>query len=116
MIDIEAIRAAYRRDLEEYEAVTFRQYDGSTPDRSHTDFETAARVMSYSPADLVGNIKQGDSRLIVLAEDFETAPFAALRQNDKAIVRGRELNIEAVDDSTRRVGGVLIAYEIRVRG
>ena len=32
------------------------------------------------------------------------------------VVRGKELNIEAADDNTRRVQGVLIAYELQVRG
>jgi hypothetical protein len=32
------------------------------------------------------------------------------------IVRGRDLAIMSVDDSTRRIGGELIAYQIQARG
>jgi hypothetical protein len=57
----------------------------------------------------------GDRRVIVLAEDVEASGFPVpLRTggSDKAVVRGKMLNINVVDDSTRRIAGVLIAYEI----
>jgi hypothetical protein len=39
-----------------------------------------------------------------------------ITSTDKIVLRGKELQIIAVDDSTRRVKGVLIALEIQARG
>lgn len=76
-----------------------------------------ARVMGYQPKDLVGGITQGDLKAIVLAVDLETVQWPGpLRQGDKAILRGKTKTIEVVDGNTRRIQGVLIAYELRVTG
>lgn len=78
-----------------------------------------ARVTGYKPDELVAGIKQGDLRLVLLAEDVEASGFPLpLKQGaaDRVVVRGRMTTPQAIDDNTRRVGGVLIAYEIQVRG
>lgn len=99
------------------ETVTIRRYSGSGDTRTPTDVTAWARVAGYEPAELVGAVRQGDRKLIVLAEDLEGGQIALpLRKGDKAIVRGLELNIEAADDNTRRVEGVLVAIELTVRG
>jgi hypothetical protein len=112
------IQADYRRAMDEAgEVVTFRRYTGAGANRPRFDADVRARVMDYTPDELVGTIVQGDRKLIVLAEDLITAQVPLdLRKGDKIVVRGKELNIEAVDDNTRRVQGVLIAYELQVRG
>jgi hypothetical protein len=54
--------------------------------------------------------------LVVLHEDLVAAGFPGRIEtgpNWKAVVRGVELQIKAVDDNTRRVAGESIAYEIR---
>jgi hypothetical protein len=52
-----------------------------------------------------------------LVDDLISAGFSLpVTKNDKAIVRGKELNIQSVDDNTRRIEGVIIAYEIQARG
>jgi hypothetical protein len=98
-------------------AVSIRRYTGSGADRAFDDTPVLARVVGYQPNELVGLIKQGDQKLIVFAQDLTDAEFEEpIRDSDKAIVRGNELSIQAVDGNTRRVGGTLIAYELQVRG
>lgn len=112
---------AYRRALQivgtETEVI-IRRYTGTGTSRMKFDTPgCAGRMLGYQPQDLVGSIQQGDSKLIVLAEDLAGVGIALpVTTNDKAVVRGKELAIIAIDDKTRRVAGVLIAYDIQVRG
>ena len=39
-----------------------------------------------------------------------------LLTTDKAVVRGKEMAVLSIDDNTRRIQGVLVAYDIQVRG
>ena len=114
----EAIKNDYKRALDlAGEQIVIRRYAGTGPNRPKLEEPARARVTDFEAAELVGGIQQGDRKLIVLAEDLETAQFPLpLVKGDKAVVRGKEMNIEAADDSTRRVGGVLVAYEIQARG
>lgn len=79
-----------------------------------TDISVRARVKGYAPDELVGGITQADRKIIALAVDVTFNP--ALRQGDKAIIRGRTMNLERVDDSTRRPSGELAAYELLAKG
>jgi hypothetical protein len=73
--------------------------------------------MGYIPSELIGTINQGDRRVIILVDDLETRQFPIpVTKNDKMVVRGKEINIESVDDNTRRINGELIAYDIQARG
>lgn len=112
-----SIRADYRESmLRVGEAIMLRRYSNPAT-RTFVDYATYARPVNYQPHELVGAIQQGDVNLIVLAEDLETAGFPfPVRKGDKAVVDGKELNIEAPDNNSRRVKGVICAYELRVRG
>ena len=114
----EALKASYRRAMNEAgETVKIRRYTGAGSNRPWFECEVMARVTGFEPEELVGAIVQGDRKLIVLAEDLIAAQFPLpIVKGDRAIVRGKELNIEAADDSTRRVAGVLVAYQLQVRG
>lgn len=114
----ERTRDSYRRALAAAgEMVTVRRYVGTGSDRPVVEAPVAARVTGYAPSELVGNIRQGDRKVILLAEDLERRQFPLpLRAGDKVVVGGRELNVEYADDQTRRVAGVLIAYELQARG
>ena len=58
-----------------------------------------SRVRGYGPAELVGTIQQGDRNIVGLAEDLTNGGFLMpVQATDKALVRGRELAIMAVDD------------------
>lgn len=112
------LKTSYRAAIDAVgENIVIRRYTGAGQNRPRFDVAVRARVVDYEPNELVGGISQGDRKLIVLAEDMIAAQAPLdIKKGDKAVVRGKELNIEAADDNTRRVQGVLIAYELRVRG
>lgn len=109
-----ASRDSYRRMVDQI--VTFRRYTGTGPNRPRFDTDVRARVVGYAPDELVGGILQGDRKVILLAEDLVAAQVRPPSKGDKIVIRGAEANIEFVNDSTRRVGGELMAYELVVRG
>lgn len=113
--------ASHRAMLAEVgEDIVIRRYSGPAgPDgRPKTDVTTRARVTGYQPRELVGGIVQGDRKVIALVDSLGAILplIAGASSNDKVVVRGEELGIVAVDDSTRRIGGTLIAIEIQARG
>lgn len=113
------VKASYRRALDGAgETIFLRRYSGSGTARVSTDYAVKARVTDFQPHELIGGIVQGDRNIIAIAEDVTASGFPApiIASSDKAVVRGRELAIKAVDDNTRRVAGVLIAYEIKAGG
>jgi len=111
------VASAYRRLIEVGETVTVRRYSGIGALRTSDDFEARARVAGYEPNELVGDIRQGDLRVVILVEDLVSEGFELpLTQNDKVVVRGKELAVLGPDDSTRRIAGEAIALDVRVRG
>lgn len=96
------------------ETVYIRRYTGLAPSRTFVDTETKARITDYEPDNLVGQITQGTRRVIALVDGLSA--IMPVTTSDKLYARGREVAIEAVDDNTRRVGGTLIALELRVKG
>ena len=83
-------------------------------------FDTPMRadVNGYRSDELIagGAVQQGDRKVKALAEDLVAAGTPPPNRNEKLVVRGKELNIESVDDSTCRDGPGLIAYILQVRG
>lgn len=75
-----------------------------------------ARVTGFDPAELVGAVQQGDRKVIMPAEPFAKGARPLPAEGVILIVGGKPHRIQAVDDSTRRVAGVLVAYELVVRG
>lgn len=99
------------------QVVSVRRYSGSGPGRSSVTADARARVTGYAPGEIVETVQQGDRRVILYADDLiGSAVSPPIRGSDKIVVRGKELQVIAVDDSTRRVQDVLIAYELQVRG
>jgi len=99
------------------EPILIRRYAGTGSNRPKFEVTVRARVTGFHETELVGLILQGDTKLIVLADDLVASQFAMpVRKGDKVVVRGKELNVEDPDGNTRRVQGVLIAYEIQARG
>jgi hypothetical protein len=113
-----AIKAAYLRALASSvgpgEQITLRR--GAPP--SNTDYSVHGWVTTYDPEDVVGSIQQGRRKAILLAEDVETSgfPLPILPKQDRLIWAGKTLVVSAVDDASRRVQGVLIAYELELSG
>jgi hypothetical protein len=113
----EAARALYRRRIGAGETVLIRRYTGAGPNAPRIDAAVRARVTGFEPQELVGAIQQGDRKVIFLADDLNAAQFAQpVTERDKVVVRGKELAVKAADNSTRRVAGELIAYELTVQG
>lgn len=112
------VKETYRRMIAaDGEIVTIRRHTGLGTNRPKFDVNVRAKVTRFEPEELVGAIQQGDRKLIVLAEDLIAAQFRLpVTLSDKVVVRGSELGIVSADDSTRRIGTTLIAYEIAARG
>lgn len=114
--------AMHRRHLGKFETISIRKYTGTGTNRPRFDWDVLARVTDYAAEELAGAIVQGDSKLIVLHDDLVASQYPLPLQtsgsfaNLKAIVRGKELSIRAVNDRTRRLGNVVIAYEIAAGG
>lgn len=106
----EAATAMYRRRLAPFEIIQIRRYTGSGTARPRFDWDVAARDL--------GTV-EGVRSLIVLHDDLVLAGFPFPIEdgpNWKVVVRGKELQIKAIDGNTRRLGDVTIAYEIKVGG
>lgn len=86
--------------------------------RPQIDVEVRARVTGYTPQQLVGGIVQGDRKIIILVEDLtaKQVRLARVTVGQWIMVRGTELSIMAMDDSTHRDGTELIAIELNARG
>ncbi|CAB4196058.1 hypothetical protein UFOVP1299_52 [uncultured Caudovirales phage] len=111
----EAASAAHARLMDD--SVHVRRYTGVGANRPRMDYLARARVVGYQPHMVAGSVLQGDRKVIVLHSDLLAVEFAGpILASDKLLFRGKELAIIAVDDSTRRIGGVLVAYELQVRG
>jgi len=113
-----AARSALRRQIAQHgEAVTVRRYAGTGEARSSADYATTGRVTGYLPDQLVGNLKQGDRKVILAYDDLAaTAITLPLLLTDKLVLRGKEFVIKSLDDNTRRLAGELIAYEVGIAG
>lgn len=110
-----AARDAYRRQMRNGETVILRRLAGS----GAGDYPVRARVKGFEPsADFEAGIEQGMRKAIVPAEDVEASgfPLPFLEKQDRFIWNGKTLVIHAVDDATRRVGGVQIAYDLELVG
>src|SRR3546814_20636505 len=93
-------RDGYRRALAAAgELVTVRRYVGTGVDRPVVEAQVAARVTGHAPSELVGKIRQGDRRVILLVEDMERRPFplpllAGAKAIGRASWRARVCNSE----------------------
>lgn len=115
----DSLRADYRRLFAgRAEDISIRRYTGQGPNRPVFDWgPVAAVVRGYGPAELVGDIQQGDRHVILLWEDVVGTGFPLpFKSNDQLVIDGTPMTIQAPDDATRRVAGHIIAYEFRVRG
>ncbi len=111
------IKSQYRRTIDRHgEAVVFRRFTGSGPNRPQVNVEIRGRVTGYDPQDMIAGIQQGDRKVLVLAADLIANNIGTVTNADFIVVRGRQCAIFSIDDSTHRLGAQLIAYELGVRG
>lgn len=109
----DAAKASYARQLANADTVVLSRFgvDG-------TFGPIRARVTNFLPDDVVFDVQQGDRKVILLADDVAGSgfPLPFLPEVDRVDWNGSLLAVKAVDDATRRVGGVTIAYELQVAG
>ncbi|MCQ8781717.1 phage head closure protein [Mangrovibrevibacter kandeliae] len=90
------------------------------------DFDAGAQeemvraiVSGYSADEVVGGVDVGDRKIQIFAEDVTFAD--GIREGDQIVLRpvtpsARTLRVASVDDSTHRVSGILLAYELVATG
>jgi hypothetical protein len=96
------------------ETVYVRRFSGTPPTLTIANTATTARVVGCRTNPLLGPITEGDRDVIALVDDL--SGILPLTTNDALVVRGKEMIIKAIDDNTRRIGGTLVALEIRIGG
>lgn len=111
-------KSIYRRRIGVGKKIRIRRYVKGNPALPHFDVTVNAKVAGYEARELIGGIIEGDRRVVFLAEDLFRENFQLpITTADKAIVDGeKELSIIAPDRSTREYEGVLIAFDLTVRG
>ena len=117
-MSVEAIKATYRSTLAKYgETILIRRRTGTGPNAPVFEAPVRARVTGFTPQEMIAGIQQGDRKAIVLHEDLIAAGFALpITNSDFAVIQGRQHAIRVPDNSTRRVAGETIAYELQVTG
>jgi hypothetical protein len=116
----------YRSALAEVgEDIAVRRYAGTGAARAIVQEAIArGRVVGLGAEDIVGDIKLTDRKVILLNDPDAAVPagkialsaLLPLQTTDKLFFRDREFAILNPDDDTRRVAGVAVALEIKVRG
>lgn len=108
-----AIKASYARALKEM--IVVRRYTGAGTNRPRFDATVRGKDRLYASTELVGTITQGDHNVLILVEDLIAAQFALpLTTNDKVVVAGKELSIQA--PNTRKApDGTIIVYDVQAR-
>jgi hypothetical protein len=100
MPSVAGTQGAYERALGYFDRVTITQGASVASARG--------RIFSETSVGLTDSIEQGRLRAIILAQDLALVPG----RGDLLEVGGHLYVISAVDDATRRVGAVTIAYEV----
>jgi hypothetical protein len=114
--DAAEIRAHYRAAFAQIgEQVTLRRETVSPPVEAAGVW---ARLVGFTPDELASGVDQGERKVLLLAEDVETSGFPLpLLKDDLIVLAGdTKLGMIAIDDCSRRVAGMLMAYEIRATG
>lgn len=74
-----------------------------------------ARLLGFKPDN--AQFQQGLTRVIFVAEDAAGFPLPIKEKSTDAIWIGqRKMTVQVVDDFTRMIAGVLVAYELWVKG
>ena len=109
-------REEWRQEMRKGEIITLRRNDF---DAGVQTCKARAIVTGYQPDELVGGIDQGARKVIIFADDVTFA--TPLVEGDQILLRegqpgAKTLTIEDADDSTHRIAGDLIVYEVTARG
>jgi hypothetical protein len=100
MPSLEGTRAAYVRALSCFDTITITH--------GTTTATARGRIADEASAGLSDSIEQSRLKAIILADDLAFVPA----RGDVLQVGGSTYVVTAVDDATRRLFGVTIAYEV----
>lgn len=96
------------------ETVTLRR--GDPP--GNVDVAVKARVTGFEPSELVGDIMQGDRRVVISHAEIAAAawpgPVDVPKKGDRMIVGGKTFTLVAVD--TRKIGDDIAGHWLAIRG
>ena len=100
MPTVAAVQSAYARAVALFDVLTL--------EHGGTDYPVRGRIFSETSVGLSDSIEQTRLRAIIQAEGLPVVP-----ERGDLLWLGEQYNvIQSVDNSTRRLGGVVIAYEI----
>ena len=86
--------------------------------RGGVSYPVQAWVTDFIPSDLAGAVEQGRRNAVVLASSVVASgfPLPFIVKQDRLAWGTKSNAITKVDDASRRVQGVLIAYELDLEG
>ncbi|WP_182422305.1 hypothetical protein [Aureimonas sp. ME7] len=115
---VDAIIAAYRRAMDRHgEAVVIQSAPVANSPTPPLAGPSRARIMEYQPVEVAGGITAGMRKAIILHEDLASTPYASgIVKGARILWNGRTLTVAEVDNGTRRLAGVPIAYQCRLAG
>lgn len=107
----------YARLMQGGQTVVIRRKTGAGSNPPTFDVPVRGRHSGFDPASLVGGIVQGDSQVIILAEDLAGVGFALPFRvtYDAVIIDGQSYSIKA-PVPRRASDGTIVAYELQVTG
>lgn len=73
-----------------------------------------ARLIDFSASEIASGVREGSRKVIILAEGMTLDP--PLREGDRLVIGDASLRLEDIDDQTRRIDGMLIAFEAIATG
>lgn len=95
------------------ETITLRRGD---PPSVTATVDLKARVTGFDPAELVGDLKQGDRRVVIAHAELAAAawPGDVPKLGDRAVIGGKVHTVMSVD--TRKIGDEIAGHWMAVRG
>lgn len=81
-------------------------------------FQVHGWVTEFVPADVAAGVQQGRRRAIILTSDVVASgfPLPFLVKQDRLMWGTKTNAITKVDDATRRVNSILVAFELDLEG
>lgn len=110
----ETAKRLYRNNL--HEVITIRRITGSGSSRAVNDYQARARVTDFEDQELVGGVRQGDRKAIVYADDLVNNGLVTPVTVGDYFLDVDTSEYTVIEPKPRRVKGVLIAYELTLRG
>jgi hypothetical protein len=98
------------------QTLVLKRYTTTDPDRVADEYSVRGNARQYLDHELVGAIRQGDYRIVVLAEDLIDLSFPLpIVGTDRIMVGDLELAI-LIPNQRKDFDGNLVAYELHCRG